>query len=177
MHVQFNVRDFLDRAAVTYPDRVAIVDEPDQPAQPWGPLTFADLAVRARAQAAGLDHLGIDPGERVAIISHNSSRMLTSYFGVTGWGRILVPINFRLARAEVEYILEHSGASVLLVDPELEDELSGRGPRHTANSAPHVLSASIRIHPHPAAPQRPSSSGRAPPTTVDCARDWALAWR
>ena len=131
MHVQFNVRDFLDRAAVTYPDRVAIVDEPDQPAQPWGPLTFADLAVRARAQAAGLDHLGIDPGERVAIISHNSSRMLTSYFGVTGWGRILVPINFRLARAEVEYILEHSGASVLLVDPELEDELSGLGPRHT----------------------------------------------
>ncbi len=131
MHVQFNVRDFLDRAAVTYPDRVAIVDEPDQPAQPWGPLTFADLAARARAQAAGLDHLGIGPGERVAIISHNSSRLLTSYFGVTGWGRIMVPINFRLARAEVEYILEHSGASVLLVDPDLEDELSGLGPRHT----------------------------------------------
>ena len=37
-----------------------------------------------------------------------------------GWGRILVPINFRLAPAEVEYIVEHSGASVLLVDPELE---------------------------------------------------------
>jgi fatty-acyl-CoA synthase len=128
MHVHFNVREFLDRAAVTYPDRVALVDDPDQPAEPWAPLTFTQLADRARAQAAGLDRLGIAPGERVAVVSHNSARLLTSFFGVSGWGRILVPINFRLARVEVEYILEHSGASVLLVDPELDDDLAGIGP-------------------------------------------------
>src|SRR5665213_3458739 len=128
MHVHFNVRAFLDRAAFTYADRVALVDEPDQPAEPWAPLTFAQLADRARAQAAGLDRLGIGPGERVAIVSHNSARMLTSFFGVSGWGRILVPVNFRLARAEVEYILDHSGASVLLVDPELDEALEGIGP-------------------------------------------------
>jgi len=128
MQVEFNVRGFLDRAAVAYPHRVAIVDEPDQPAEPWAPLTFAELADRARAQAAGLDRLGIGPGERIAVVSHNSARLLTSFFGVCGWGRILVPINFRLARAEVEYILEHSGASVLLVDPELDEALAGIGP-------------------------------------------------
>ena len=128
MHIDFNVRDFLDRAAATYPERVAVVDEPDQPAEPWAPVTFAGLASRARAQAAGLDRLGIAPGERVAVVSHNSARLLTSFFGVTGWGRILVPVNFRLARAEVEYILEHSGASVLLVDPELDEALAGIGP-------------------------------------------------
>ena len=128
MQVQFNVRQFLDRAAVAYPERVAVVDEPDQPAAPWEPLTFAGLADRARAQAAGLDRLGIGPGERVAIVSHNSARLLTSFFGVSGWGRILVPINFRLAPAEVEYILGHSGATVLLVDPELEEALAGIGP-------------------------------------------------
>jgi fatty-acyl-CoA synthase len=128
MHVHFNVREFLDRAAAAYPDRIALVDEPDQPAQPWAPLTFAQLAEQARAQAAGLDRLGIAPGERVAVVSHNSARLLTSFFGVSGWGRILVPINFRLARVEVEYILEHSGASVLLVDPELDEDLAGIGP-------------------------------------------------
>ncbi len=128
MQVQFNVRQFLDRAETTYPDRVALIDEPDQPAEPWGPLTFAQLADRARAQAAGLDRLGIAPGERVAIVSHNSARLLTSFFGVSGWGRILVPVNFRLARAEVDYILGHSGASVLLVDPELDEALAGIGP-------------------------------------------------
>jgi len=128
MHIEFNVRGFLDRAAATYPERVAVVDEPDQPAEPWAPLTFAELATRARAQAAGLDRLGIGPGERVAVVSHNSARLLTSFFGVTGWGRILVPVNFRLARAEVEYILEHSGASIVLVDPELDEALAGIGP-------------------------------------------------
>ena len=127
MIVPFNVRDFLDRAASTYPDRVGLIDEPNQPAEPWGPLTFAGMAGRARAQAAGLDRLGVPPGERVAIVSANASRLLTSFYGVCGWGRILVPINFRLAPAEVEYIVEHSGASVLLVDPELEDGLARIG--------------------------------------------------
>ncbi|MGD0312946.1 MAG: AMP-binding protein [Acidimicrobiales bacterium] len=130
MIVPFNVRDFLDRAEVAYPDRIGVVDEPDQPAGAWPPLTFADLARRARGQALGLDRLGIGRGERVAVVSHNSSRLLTSFFGVCGWGRILVPVNFRLAPAEVEYIVEHSGATVLLLDPEVEAALSGIAVEH-----------------------------------------------
>ncbi len=125
MIVQFNVRDFLDRAEAAYPERLGLIDEPTQPAEPWEPLTYTGLAERARSQAAGLDRLGVEPGARVAIISHNSSRLLTSFYGVCGWGRILVPINFRLARAEVEYIVEHAGASVLLIDPELAGDLDG----------------------------------------------------
>jgi acyl-CoA synthetase (AMP-forming)/AMP-acid ligase II len=128
MHVPFNVRDFLDRATFSYGNRTALVDEPVQVAEPWEPLTFSQLATRARAQAAGLDRLGIAPGERVAIVSQNSARLLTSFYGVSGWGRILVPINFRLAPAEVGFIVEHSGASVLLIDPELEESLAGIGP-------------------------------------------------
>ena len=77
------------------------------------------MAKRARAQAAGLDALGVPVGGRVAIVSQNSARLLVSFFGVSGWGRILVPVNFRLATAEVKYIIEHSGAEVLIVDPEL----------------------------------------------------------
>jgi fatty-acyl-CoA synthase len=130
MIVPFNVRDFLDRAESTYPDRVGLIDEPDQPAEPWDPLTFADMASRARGQAAGLDRLGVSPGARVAIVSANASRLLTSFYGVCGWGRILVPINFRLAPDEVSYIVEHSGASVLLVDPELKDSLGPIGATH-----------------------------------------------
>jgi fatty-acyl-CoA synthase len=60
----------------------------------------------------------------VAVVSHNSARLLTSFFGVSGYGRVLVPVNFRLSVEEVAYIVEHSGASVLLVDPELEDKLA-----------------------------------------------------
>jgi fatty-acyl-CoA synthase len=117
------VRDFLDRAEHVYADRVAIVDEPDQPAPSLGEVTYREMAALARAQAARLDQLGVPVGGRVAVISQNSARLLTSFFGVSGWGRILVPINFRLAAAEIEYIVGHSGADVVFADPALKDVL------------------------------------------------------
>jgi acyl-CoA synthetase (AMP-forming)/AMP-acid ligase II len=124
MKTPLTVNDFLRRAEQVYPQRIAVVDEPDQPAESWGSITYAQMADRARAQAAGLDALGIAQGERVAVLSHNSARLLTSFFGVSGSGRILVPINFRLVAEEVKYIVEHSGARMLLVDPELADSMS-----------------------------------------------------
>ena len=130
MQVPLTIRDFLDRAATVYPERIGFVDEPDQPATSWGAVTYAEMARRAAAQAAALDRLGVAPGERVAMVSHNSARLLTSFFGVSGWGRIFVPVNFRLAAEEVRYIAEHCGASVLIVDPELEDDLSGITAKH-----------------------------------------------
>ncbi|MCU1398968.1 MAG: putative fatty-acid--CoA ligase, partial [Acidimicrobiales bacterium] len=56
-------------------------------------------------------------------VSHNSARLLTAFFGVSGSGRVLVPINFRLVAEEIQYIVDHSGARILLVDPELADGL------------------------------------------------------
>ena len=123
MKVALTVNDFLRRAEQLYPRRVAVVDEPDQPAESWGSMTYAEMAARARAIAAHLDSLGIATGERIAIVSHNSARLLTLLFGVSGSGRVLVPINFRLVAEEVSYIVEHSGARVLYVDPELVDAL------------------------------------------------------
>ena len=124
MKVALTVTDFLRRAELLYPDRTAIVDEPSQPAESWDSITYREMARRAKALAAGLDALGIQPGERVAIVSHNSARLLTALFGVSGSGRILVPINFRLVAEEVKYIIAHSGARVLLVDPELEEAMA-----------------------------------------------------
>jgi len=128
--VPLSVVDFLRRAEQVYGDRFALVDEPDQPAAPWPTLTYREIAQRARAQATGLDALGIAQGARVAMVSHNAARLYTAFFGVSGSGRILVPVNFRLVAEEVKYIIEHSGAEVLLVDPELNDALSGVSARH-----------------------------------------------
>ncbi|MBM3828639.1 MAG: AMP-binding protein [Actinobacteria bacterium] len=124
MRVPLTIIDHIRRAELLYPDRIAVVDEPDQPAESWGTLTYRQMAERARAQAVGLDELGIGVGERVAMVSHNSARLLASFFGVSGSGRILVPVNFRLVAEEVKYIVKHSGARVLLVDPELEEAMS-----------------------------------------------------
>lgn len=122
MFVDLGVRDFLDRAALVHPDRVAVVDEPDPSAGPpsWGALTYRDLHRLARAHAAVLDRLGVPVGARVAVVSHNSARLLLALLSVPAWGRVLVPVNFRLAPPEVERIVVHSGAEVVIVDPTLE---------------------------------------------------------
>lgn len=128
MEFPLTVKDFLDRAVTVYPDRVAIVDEPDQPAPSWGTLTYTEVDRLARAQAANIERLGVPVGGRVAIMSQNSARLLVSFFGVSGYGRILVPINFRLASEEVQYIVDHSGAEILMLDPSLKhlaNELTG----------------------------------------------------
>jgi fatty-acyl-CoA synthase len=130
MFVPFSVTDFIDRARTVYGERVGVVDEPDQPAPSLGDLTYAELAALARRQAAKLDELGLEVGDRVAVVSHNSARLLTSFFGVAGSGRVLVPVNFRLRPDEVSYIVEHSGARVLYVDPELDEELAGVTAEH-----------------------------------------------
>ncbi|MTD57326.1 AMP-binding protein [Amycolatopsis pithecellobii] len=119
MEFPLTVKDFLDRAVTVYPERVAVVDEPDQPAPSLGTLTYRDVDRLARSQAIALDDMGIPVGARVAVLSQNSARLLISFFGVSCWGRVLVPVNFRLARPEVDYILEQSGAELVFVDPEL----------------------------------------------------------
>lgn len=162
MFVPFSVMDFLDRAEVVYGDRIGVVDEPTQPAPSQGSLTYARIADLARRQAAGLDELGIGPGERVAIVSHNSSRLLTSFFGVSGWGRVLVPINFRLRPDEVRYIVRDSGARALYVDPELEESLAGVECENT-----FVLGADADLYAAPGTVPRPWEPDESATATIN----------
>jgi fatty-acyl-CoA synthase len=128
--VALTVGDFLQRADHVYGERVGVVDEPDPPGGGLGELTWGRVHELARAQAAALDERGIAKGERVAIVSQNAARMMVSFFGVSGFGRILVPVNFRLNADEVAYIIEHSGASMMLVDPELDESLADIHVKH-----------------------------------------------
>ena len=125
MIVPFSVNDFLDRALAVYGDRIGIRDEPTQPAAGLGEVSYARVGELARAMAARHDQLGLAVGDRVAFVSHNSARLYTAFFGVCGYGRVLVPVNFRLSLEEVQYIVDHSGSRVVYVDPELTD-LVGR---------------------------------------------------
>lgn len=119
MKIPMTVDDFLRRGAFVYGDRVGIIDEAEQPAGSLGSLSYRRIAELARSYACALDALGLGFGERVAIVSQNSARLLLALYGVTSAGRVLVPINFRLSPQEVQYIVDHSGASLLLIDPEL----------------------------------------------------------
>ena len=129
MKVPLTIGDYLSRGAAVYGGRTAVVDEPGT-AGSLGTLSYRELERRARGMALALDRMGVDHGERVAIVSPNATRFLISYFGVSAYGRILVPVNYRLNADEIGYIVDHSGASVLLVDPESEDSLRGISAKH-----------------------------------------------
>jgi fatty-acyl-CoA synthase len=129
MKVPLTIGDYLSRGAAVYGDRPAVFDEPGTPGS-LGTLTYRDLERRARGMACALDDLGVGHGERVAIVSPNAARFLVSFFGVSGYGRILVPVNFRLNSDEISYIVGHSGSSVLLVDPDSLDNVRGINVAH-----------------------------------------------
>ena len=123
MRTPLTIRDLLDRAELVYGDRVGVVDEPDQPAASWGERHLRrDGRGGPGPRPPALDALGVAGGERVAIVSHNSARLLTSFFGVSGCGPDAGADQLPAERRRrSSYIVEHSGASVLLVDPELDD--------------------------------------------------------
>ena len=130
MIVPFSVNDFLDRATAVFPDRLGLADEPDQTAPSLGDLSYGRVRALAAAMAARHDQLGLDVGDRVAFVSHNSARLFTAFWGVCGYGRVLVPVNFRLSFDEVQFIVQHSGSRIVYVDPELKDALSGLEAEH-----------------------------------------------
>jgi acyl-CoA synthetase (AMP-forming)/AMP-acid ligase II len=130
MIVPLTLADFLERAEHVYGDREAIVDEPNPPGGGLGRVTYAQFAAMSRSLAAALDDLGVRDGERVAIVSPNAARFLVSLFGVSVFGRVIVPVNFRLNAEEVRYIVEHSGSTVALIDPELDEPLKQLEVKH-----------------------------------------------
>ena len=88
MKVPLTINDFLDRGATVYPDRVAIVDEPDQPAAPMPEITYRELADIKRQMGVAMDKLGIPMGARVAMVSGASSgvgRALALELAGRGW--------------------------------------------------------------------------------------------
>jgi fatty-acyl-CoA synthase len=119
---QLTTGDFLARGAAVYGDEPGVVDEPRPDG--LGTLTYGELAERVRRIGAGLAGAGLQRGERVAVISQNGARLLELFYAVTASGRVIVPVNFRLSAQEIAYIVEHSGARLLLYDPELESLVS-----------------------------------------------------
>jgi fatty-acyl-CoA synthase len=102
---------FLDRSALVYPDKVGVI---------YGDLrrTYGELGARADRLAAALEKLGVGRGDRVAYLMPNIPAMLEAKFGPQRIGAIIVPLNIRLAAREIAYILNHSGANVLIFDSE-----------------------------------------------------------
>jgi fatty-acyl-CoA synthase len=111
------LRVFPQQTAVRYGDRR------------W---TWAEFGREIARQAGALRRAGVGPGDRVAFLAPNVPALLAAHFAVLQLRAALVAINTRLQSEEVGYILDHSGAKLVLVDPELAPIVAG---------IPHALAA------------------------------------
>ena len=76
-------------------------------------LTYAETWNRCRRLVGALRGLGLEEGDRVAVVSPNCHRYLELYQAVPAAGMVIVPLNHRHSDAELGYALEDSGAKVL----------------------------------------------------------------
>jgi fatty-acyl-CoA synthase len=102
----------LAHHAARTPDKVMTVFEGDT-------TTYGEMAARAVALAGGLSQRGVGQGDVVALLSYNCPEFLETIFAANYLNATAMPINWRLAAPEVRYILEHSGARVLVCDEAL----------------------------------------------------------
>jgi len=111
---------FLRRSAYVYPDKVAVVHGKRR-------TTYREFEERCNRFASALRGAGVRHGDRVACLAPNIPALLEAHYGVPASGAVLVAINTRLSRDEVAYILEHSGARLVLCDHELVHLVEGAG--------------------------------------------------
>jgi fatty-acyl-CoA synthase len=102
---------FLDRAAKIFSERIAVIDGKCR-------FTYREFGERSHRLAGLLRRAGVQDGDRIAALCTNSHVMLEMHNGVPMAGCALVPMNIRLSPREMAYILENSGARILIATDE-----------------------------------------------------------
>jgi long-chain acyl-CoA synthetase len=97
----------LAEAARKHPDKVAVVDGPTR-------VTYAELWEQARSYAAGLRELGVERGDRVAVVIPNVLDFPRVYYAALALGATIVPVHLLLTADEMAYVLGDSGAQVVV---------------------------------------------------------------
>jgi len=108
----------LERNAEEFPEKEALIFEERR-------YTFRELDGRVNALAQGLHKLGVKKGDVVAILLLNCPEFIEITFAVNRLGGIWLPLNYRLAGAELSYILNHSEATMLISEAEFDQVISG----------------------------------------------------
>jgi len=114
MHPDMSWLRVLEHHAARSPDKpIAVLGEQT--------VTYEEMAEWCARVAGGLRARGVGAGDVVGLLSYNSVEFLATIFAANYLGAIAMPVNWRLAAAELRYILEHSGARVLVCDDALID--------------------------------------------------------
>lgn len=103
--------DWKRRAVKYYPEKIAVIDDDKE-------FTYREFNERTNRLSQALKQEGIQEKDHVAVILPNTHYMLESFYGICQLGAVMVPINYRLNAVDMEYIINHSDARMLIVDEE-----------------------------------------------------------
>src|SRR6202171_1881578 len=117
-------------------------------------ITYAAFHTRIQTVGGWLASRGIGPDDVVAVLMKNSAAFLDIAFATSHIGAIFLPINFRLASDEIAYIVENSGARVLISDEEFCANAAGAAPIVLVNEAAQSNATLLAPNAKPAAAHR-----------------------
>jgi fatty-acyl-CoA synthase len=116
--------DWKRRAVKYYPQKKAVIDGEKE-------FTYEEFGERTDRLAVALHEAGIRKGDHVAVMLPNTHSMLECFYGICQLGAVMVPLNYRISAEDMEYIINHSDAKMLIVDEqftgpikEVKDNLS-----------------------------------------------------
>ncbi len=147
-----NLTSFVRFHATRTPDRLALVYRGER-------VTYRDLLDRAEQLAAWLVGRGVGPDAVVAGFMKNSAAFVELALAVSHVGAVFLPVNYRLAADEVRYILDHSGAQLLLADAEFESRLASLDRAVFLDEAAQADSRRLLGERRPAPPAAPRGEG------------------
>ncbi|MEU3186555.1 long-chain-fatty-acid--CoA ligase [Streptomyces sp. NPDC006923] len=124
--IGLSVGMLLRRAATVSPAKE--IREVDLAGQHRG-TSWAACQERVRRLTDALRRLGVEQGAAVATFAWNSARHLEWFFGVPMAGAVLVPVNVRFSDEQIEWVVAHAKARVMVVDASLTGQLARLLPR------------------------------------------------
>lgn len=118
-----NIGSLIQHRAMLSPNKEGLVDDRR--------MTFRELNQEVNRAAHAFRAMGIQAGQRIALLCKNHRSFVTAFFGAAKCGIITIPINWRLHPQEIQYILEDSGASILIYDAAFSDKVQQLQPIST----------------------------------------------
>ena len=108
----------LKMNAVNFPDKLGWQDKSKE-------FTFKQWNDRSCRLANGLKKLGVGPKERFAVLAYNRGEWMDIYAGAAKGGQVVVPLMFRLAGPDIEFIVNHSECKGMIVEAPFVDLVNG----------------------------------------------------
>lgn len=112
-----NVGEWIRKWSLLQPQKKALYDE-------GHPFTYQEVNHRSNQLCHLLLKMGVKKGDRVAVLLHNCHQYIEIFLGLSKIGAILVPLNWRLAGLELEFILQDSGSRTLIFETEFEEVIA-----------------------------------------------------